>query len=168
MISKALRRFGTQSKDQKCISFDVETTETTWGAPATRMSWWRSFGCSVCNSEPLNRCGTAFHTPCIQGQNPVQEDPFPLPLYSNCWPQFILRGKFGKIGAWSGLFLKMSMQGLQHLSLGLFLAAIHWIVMSCFVVPSPETLALDGSWFIDERVPDPLQALVSCSQGCWN
>ena len=40
-------------------------------------------------------------------QNPVQEDPFPLPLYSNCWTQFILRG--------------------------LFLAAIHWILMSCFV-----------------------------------
>mmetsp|Transcript_96780 Transcript_96780/g.273471 ORF Transcript_96780/g.273471 Transcript_96780/m.273471 type:complete len:125 (-) Transcript_96780:84-458(-) len=24
--------------------------------------------------------------------NPVQEDEFPLPLYSNCWPQFVLRG----------------------------------------------------------------------------
>mmetsp|Transcript_10920 Transcript_10920/g.25679 ORF Transcript_10920/g.25679 Transcript_10920/m.25679 type:complete len:142 (+) Transcript_10920:94-519(+) len=23
--------------------------------------------------------------------NPVEEDEFPLPLYSNCWPQFILR-----------------------------------------------------------------------------
>mmetsp|Transcript_12013 Transcript_12013/g.27631 ORF Transcript_12013/g.27631 Transcript_12013/m.27631 type:complete len:121 (+) Transcript_12013:52-414(+) len=25
-------------------------------------------------------------------QNPVEEDLYPLPLYSNCWPQFILRG----------------------------------------------------------------------------
>merc|ERR1712032_534040 len=24
--------------------------------------------------------------------NPVEEDPYPLPLFSNCWPQFILRG----------------------------------------------------------------------------
>ncbi|CAJ1450470.1 unnamed protein product [Effrenium voratum] len=24
-------------------------------------------------------------------QNPVEEDPFPLPLYSNCWQQFVLR-----------------------------------------------------------------------------
>ncbi|CAE7295856.1 unnamed protein product [Symbiodinium necroappetens] len=25
-------------------------------------------------------------------QNPKEQDPYPLPLYSNCWPQFILRG----------------------------------------------------------------------------
>ncbi|CAL1153999.1 unnamed protein product [Cladocopium goreaui] len=40
-------------------------------------------------------------------QNPMEEDPYPLPLYSNCWTQFILRA--------------------------LFLAALQWIVMSCFI-----------------------------------
>eukprot|EP00913_Durusdinium_trenchii_P033244 g31121.t1 len=34
------------------------------------------------------------------------QDPYPLPLYSNCWPQFILRA--------------------------IFLAAMHWFVVSSF------------------------------------
>mmetsp|Transcript_63697 Transcript_63697/g.179299 ORF Transcript_63697/g.179299 Transcript_63697/m.179299 type:complete len:122 (+) Transcript_63697:115-480(+) len=28
----------------------------------------------------------------LLSQNPPEEDDYPLPLYSNCWPQFILRG----------------------------------------------------------------------------
>ncbi|CAK9069350.1 unnamed protein product [Durusdinium trenchii] len=47
-------------------------------------------------------------------QNPVEEDPYPLPLYSNCWPQFILRA--------------------------IFLAAMHWFVVSSFAVSSSAQL----------------------------
>ena len=66
---------------------------------------------------------------------------------------FCEAGLFGKIRSWSGCFWR-----LQHLSLGLFLAAIHWILMSCFVVSSSEMLALDGSWFIDKNCPTPFES----------
>eukprot|EP00931_Biecheleriopsis_adriatica_P066809 TRINITY_DN41078_c0_g1_i1.p1 TRINITY_DN41078_c0_g1~~TRINITY_DN41078_c0_g1_i1.p1 ORF type:complete len:121 (-),score=25.90 TRINITY_DN41078_c0_g1_i1:48-410(-) len=33
-------------------------------------------------------------------RNPLLEDPFPLPLYSNCWPQFILRALLWALMQW--------------------------------------------------------------------
>jgi len=67
---------------------------------------------------------------------------------------FCEAGLFGKIRSWSCCFWR-----LQHLSLGLFLAAIHWILMSCFVVSSSEMLALDDQWQLIywQKVSDPVE-----------
>lgn len=115
-------------------------------------------------SNDTNLC---CHTLCsIQGQNPVPEDPFPLPLYSNCWTQFILRGRF----VWENSLLKL-----------LFLAATAFVARSfpcCHPLDSDVMfrrfqLRDVSPWWsmaVDllTKGVRPRRAFVSFSQGYWN